>query len=158
MQFIYRFHWRENKAFFPIGYSFSILRGSPLLQYQRKMVHASALTECAAQMQGWMMTLWRRQEEDLRNDVNRKVPLHTAPPLPMKLQSTGVSPHTFDTAMCWFSETRMFRVSPEMPLFPTCWIDAKSWSRWAKRSAKWSVNSHWNTVAVRKHMCPWWVI
>lgn len=61
-----------------------------------KCVQSSAQTERAAQMQGWMNIQWRRPEEDLQGDVSRKVPLHTTPPLPMKLRTRAFH-HTFCT-------------------------------------------------------------
>lgn len=58
-------------------------------------VQSSAQTERAARMQGWMNIQWRQPEEDLQDDVSRKVPLHT-PPLPMKLRTQAFH-HTFST-------------------------------------------------------------
>lgn len=114
-----------------------------------KCVQSSAQTERAAQMQGWMNIQWRRPEEDLQGDVSRKVPLHTTPPLPMKLRTRAFH-HTFCTQRYnGFRKWGCFLRTVQMLLFPICWVDAKSWTHSLRRGTKLSSAHSWNTVALR---------
>lgn len=103
-----------------------------------KRVQSSAQTEHAAQMQGWMNAQWRRPEEDLQDDVSRKVPLHTTPPLPTKLRRTQAFRHTFSTQRFVGYEMLLFSIWKERELNTLTGernkIAARSWNTVAWRN------------------------
>lgn len=84
INFTYKLYCWENDGVFFISYTFSIVSTvHPSNRIEGKcskhLLWQNVLQRCRG---GWL--LWRQPEEDLLNDVNRKVPLRT-PPLSLKL-------------------------------------------------------------------------
>lgn len=85
----------------------SVLRG--------KRVQSSAQTEHAAQMQGWMNAQWRPPEEDLQDDVSRKVPLpHDAASSDEAASNAGVPPHVVHPAIYRLRNAIIFNLKREL--------------------------------------------
>lgn len=107
------------------------------------MFQASALTECAAEMQGWMITVTSAGGRPAEWCQPEGASPHNTTSSAEACRAQAFH-HTFFTARSAIPKTRLFGVNREMLLLPICWIDAKSWAHSPNREEKWPVNTRLN--------------